>query len=69
MFGSKHIADYWPASAKGQIIGELKPVSCASPAQAQKLAISAKKAMIKRIASKLLLCKNCTCIRGKQDGN
>jgi hypothetical protein len=51
--GEKHIADYWPASAKGQIVGQAKPTSCASPAQAQKLAIAAKKAMFKRVASKM----------------
>ena len=53
MLGEKHIADYWPASAKGQIIGQPKPVPCASPAQAQKLVIGAKKALFKRIAAKL----------------
>jgi hypothetical protein len=51
--GDKHIADYWPASAKGQIVGQKKPVACASPAQAQKLAVKAKKAMFKRIAADL----------------
>jgi hypothetical protein len=52
-FGNKHIADYWPASAKGQIVGQPKPVLCASAAQAQKLVIAAKKGMFKRIATRL----------------
>ena len=49
----KHIADYWPASAKGQVVGQATPVPCASPAQAQKLVIAAKKALFKRISDKL----------------
>jgi hypothetical protein len=69
LFGEKHIADYWPSSAKGQIVGQAKPTSCASPAQAQKLALAAKKAMFKRVASKMLPCENCTCRKGKENGS
>lgn len=65
-FGDKHIADYWPAAAKGQIVGHPKPVPCTSPAQAQKLVIAAKKAMLKRIADKMKICKNCNCSRKKE---
>lgn len=63
LIGNKHIADYWPASAKGQIVGQAQPVNCASPAQAQKLAIAAKKAVFKRIADNLRVSR-----KKKKDG-
>jgi hypothetical protein len=53
LLSEKHIADYWPASGKGQIVGQAKAVPCSSPAQAQKLVIAAKRAMFKRLATKV----------------
>jgi hypothetical protein len=52
-YGGKHIADFWPASGKGQIVGELNSVSCGSVAQAQKLAVCAKRRLFGEIAKKM----------------
>lgn len=50
MYGGTHLADYWPASAKGQITGQPETVACGSAAQAQKLAICAKKRLFTGMA-------------------
>lgn len=49
-YGDKHIADYWPASGRGQVVGATDSVTCISVAQAQKLAIGAKKRLFSEIA-------------------
>jgi hypothetical protein len=43
------IADYWPASGKGKIIGDTESSPCSSPAQAQRLAVTAKRRLIRRM--------------------
>jgi len=48
--GAMHIADYWPASGRGQVIGTPKSVRCGSTAQAQKLAVAAKRQLTTAIA-------------------
>ena len=50
-FGNQHIADYWPASAKGQRIGAIVSCACASAAQAQRLAVHAKHQLFAEIAA------------------
>lgn len=52
-YGGKHIADYWPASGKGQLVGQLTSVNCGSVAQAQKLAVCAKRRLFGEIAKKM----------------
>lgn len=52
-YGGKHIADYWPASGRGQLVGELNSVSCGSVAQALKLAECAKRRLFGDIAKKM----------------
>lgn len=52
-FGARHLADYWPASGKGQRIGTLASYECGSVAQAQKLAVAAKNELFSEIAKAL----------------
>lgn len=52
-YGNKHLADYWPASGRGQIVGQAESVECVSAAQAQRLALSAKRQFFGQIASAL----------------
>lgn len=50
LFGAKHIADYWPASGKGQLVGQDKALPCSSVSQAQRLAITAKRQILASVA-------------------
>jgi len=52
-YGDQHIADYWPASGKGQLAGALESTSCSSAAQAQKLAVCAKRRLFVAIAKQM----------------
>lgn len=52
-FGNTHIANYWPSSGKGQVAGSEESIDCGSVAQAQKLAVSAKRSLIAEIAKTL----------------
>ncbi len=52
-YGDRHIADYWPASGRGQLVGAPDAVNCVSVAQAQKLAVGAKKRLFSEIAKAL----------------
>ena len=49
-FRKKHIASYWPASDRGQIIGIPTSVACACVAQARRLAMTAKTDLLEAIA-------------------
>lgn len=49
-YGGRHIADYWPASALGRRADMQTPVPCASVAQAKRLAVGCKRALLKQIA-------------------
>ncbi len=54
LFGAKHIADYWPASGRGQIVGQRGSCVCASAAQAKRLALLAKKRLFAAIAKAMV---------------
>jgi len=52
-YGDKHLADYWPASGRGQAAGQRESVRCVSVSQAHKLAVCAKKRLFADIANAL----------------
>ena len=52
-YGSRCIADYWPAAGIGQIVGDAVRIPCNSPAQAMRLAMRAKRQLFARIAARL----------------
>lgn len=52
-YGGTRLADYWPASGRGQVVGQKVSIACPSVAQAQKLAIVAKRKLFCEIANAL----------------
>ena len=42
-YGNTPIADYWPSTGRGQVLGTPFMTPCTSPVQAKRLAIRAKK--------------------------
>jgi hypothetical protein len=50
-FRRRVIASYWPASAKGQVAGDIASRPCSSATQAKRLAIIAKQQLLDEVAA------------------